>query len=265
MRNLLIVFILALTLFGCEGKNDNIAKIDGIEIDSIKADSTLLLTAEPNSPKCDISISLQYIKGKKAEKINQSLIRSGIFVPDYFSLTDESIDIKTAVDSFIRRCMTEYRSFYTPLYRADRENAPTYNCSFQLRTKTQSHRKKILTYIADLSMYHGGAHIVKQTLAKNFDTESGKVLTLPDLFIDGYESSMKELIIRKLAEKYQVKDLKSLKQLGIFTDENIYIPDNFILDRSKITFIYCESEIAPYEMGEIRVDIDNDEMDSFLK
>ena len=41
--------------------------------------------------------------------------------------------------------------------------------------------------------------------------------------------------------------------------DNLYIPDKFILDNHKMTFIYNENEIAPYSIsGDLQIDIDID-------
>ncbi|MBQ3989723.1 MAG: DUF3298 domain-containing protein, partial [Bacteroidales bacterium] len=38
-------------------------------------------------------------------------------------------------------------------------------------------------------------------------------------------------------------------------DGKIYAPDNFILFKHKIQFIYNPDEIAPHDIGEIKIDV----------
>ena len=59
-----------------------------------------------------------------------------------------------------------------------------------------------------------------------------------------------------------LKDLKKdiYLQTGI-----IYVPDNFIIEKDGISFIYCQDEIAPHEEGEIRIKVNDSEIENLKK
>ena len=102
------------------------------------------------------------------------------------------------------------------------------------------------------------------TIVKNINAETGKILKLSDVFVPGYEQGLEDLIVEKLCKQYEVKDLKGLQEKGLFVGIDPYVTENFILDDGEITFIYCDSEIAPHAMGEIKVELDEKDMKHIL-
>ena len=73
------------------------------------------------------------------------------------------------------------------------------------------------------------------------------------------------MLVAKMAKDFKVKDLEGLQEKSIFVDGQTYLSDNFIYGDDEITFIYCEDEIAPHEIGEIRVDLDIDDLKRLMK
>jgi len=161
--------------------------------------------------------------------------------------------------------MEEYQEEYEKLYRQDSKHANAYNYEYFVSTRTQEGAEGILNYIGDIYLYGGGEHGIRQTIVKNLQVKSGAIIQLSDLFVPGYEKKLQEILIEELCEQQNVKDLQALQEQGIFIDGRIYIPENFILEKNSITFIYCEDEIASHEMGEIRVKLKNRKLKEILK
>ena len=137
--------------------------------------------------------------------------------------------------------------------------------TYDAHTYVQNHRSGIVCYIAKSSMYGGGEHSVSSTVAKNIDLKTGKAITLNEVFTPGFEQPLAEIITNKLCKEQGVKTLKELQEKGVFTGIEPYASDNFILGDDEVTFIYVDSEIAPHEMGEVRVTLSNDELENVLK
>ena len=89
------------------------------------------------------------------------------------------------------------------------------------------------------------------------------MLTLEDVFIS--DVAIKDMIVEKLIKQFDVDSFDQLKEKYIFADGQVYVPDNFILEDDKVTFIYCEDEIAPHEIGEIRVEFDKSDLKSYMR
>ena len=265
MRNLVIAFSVIIFMFACSNTNHYLAKMEGLEIDSIVADSTLYLTNDSNSPKAEIKINMQYLRGKNANIINQQLIQSGILSSELFLQHDGSKKIKSSVDTFIKNYFQEYRDYNGPLFREDKQNGSFYNCFFRLSTKAQISDKQVLTYILKITKTEDGKHESNQKQVIHFNTTSGKIITLKDIFIEGSETSILDAIIAKLMKEFKTKDLTELRSKGIFGDIQPYIPDNYIFYNGNITFIFEEDQIAPHHFGEINVELKHDEIEKYLK
>ena len=265
MKKLIISTIGTLFLcLGC-GNKDSISQTVGVEFDSICVDTVAPLVNSTNSPKCEVSLHLLYAKGENADKMNYTILRSGILTPDYLSLSNEKLSVKQSVDSFVNKYISDYMKEYGALYRDDKEHGASYDCTYKVRTRVFSNMENTITYEASISTYGGGAHGIEQTIVKNYDVKKGKLLTLNDIFVPGYEEKLLEAIIKKMAEQFDVKDIEELKNKYIFSGGNPYITENMMIEDENITFIYCEDEIAPHALGEIRITIDKDDIEKILK
>ena len=256
--------LMACALCACGGDGQT-ASFKGMEFDSIVVDSIASLSKSSGSPSCHISLSIQYAKGGKAEAINDTVLRSGLLVPDYLSLSNEKLTVEQAVDSFVKRYINDYLTDYGALYRADQEHAASYECAYSVKTRTSNGATDILNYIATTRMFAGGAHAITQTIVRNFNVKDGRLVRLSDLFISGYESQLQEMLVAELSEQFDVDGLEGLQSKGIFADGQVYVSDNFIYGEDDITFIYCEDEIAPHDVGEIRIAIDIDDLKRLMK
>lgn len=264
MKKVFGIVLLLLSLCSC-GRHNTTSRYGELQFKHLTADSTLHLTTDPHSPACQIQIDMDYAIGTHAHLINDTLLRCGILVPDYLSLSTKRIEVRAAVDSFIDRYMTEYKHDYSDIYRQDPQHANQLNTYFRLKTKVQYLHQDYVTYLAHISYYGGGAHGINQTIARNFNINTGRLLHLNHLFANGYEPKLAEVLKEKLMKKYDVDNWSDLAHRFFFADGHVYAPDNFILGKDYITFIYADSEIAPHSEGEIKLTVDLDELDDILK
>ena len=265
-KKFLIVALAILTMASCGTRHyKKITQLDGLHFDSLSVDTVVLLTTKEKSPELKLHIGLTYIKGKNADQINAVLLRSGILSPDYLSLSDEKLGVKAAVDSFVNVYSRSYIQDYSAILKQDPEHAASLNNSYEVRTHIESHADHILNYFANIHYYGGGIHAINQNLVRNFNTRTGKLITLDDIFAPGYEEGIADLIQKALMKKYKVDNWQQLAKRYFFAGGKVYAPDNFILGDDDITFIYCEDEIAPHAEGEIRLTISKKALKHWLK
>lgn len=258
-------FAAAFTIISCGGDKTKSGSGDlNLSFDSVVVDTTAALTKDANSPSCELHISMMYAKGEKADSLNEAIIHSGILTPDYLGLVSGKMTIPEAVDSFKTKYIADYRKVFGDIYRQDPKSA-SLNTQYRVATKVEDGRDGVVTYIADVYQYEGGAHGSSITVVKNIDPKSGKILTLKDVFVPGGDVHVKEMIIKELEKKAKVESLDELQKAGYFMDITPYITENFILGKDDITFIYCEDEIGPHALGEIRVVLDYSDLESYLK
>ena len=88
MKKIWIVIVaIALILSACQGGTDSsVAVFDGLELDSVTVDTTMMLANRNDAPFCRLHMTLVYVKGTNAQAVNDSVIHAGILVPDYFAI-----------------------------------------------------------------------------------------------------------------------------------------------------------------------------------
>lgn len=62
-----------------------------------------------------------------------------------------------------------------------------------------------------------------------------------------------------------ITSVEGLQSVGILLDTDIYIPENFLLDKNGVTFYYNRYEIAPYAAGDFSLTVPYDEISAYLK
>lgn len=256
----LVCILMTTAMVACKSGNGQ-HRVAGFDIDSVVVDTLVALDGKKDAPACELSLHLCYLKGdEQAQRLNDTLLRAGILMPDYFSLNKEKLSVKELVDSFARRFTAEYLAEYGPLYRADKEHADAYRVQYRVKTQFEEKDDGIITNTANIYSYGGGAYGINQTIVLNIDTKSGKIVRLADILSEDGEEQAKNMVVEKLAKQFDVKTLEELQEKGIFANADVYLPENFILSRKTVTLIYGEDEIAPHAMGEIRVEMNRGEL-----
>mgnify|MGYP003306620872 CR=1 FL=1 len=62
-----------------------------------------------------------------------------------------------------------------------------------------------------------------------------------------------------------IATLEDLQKLGILQLTNIYIPDNFLMFKEAVHFLFNRYDIAPYAAGEIVLEVPYEEIGPYLK
>lgn len=259
-----MALILGVTLFSCSGNKQPEAD-ESLRWDSIVKDTIIHLTTDNQSPTAEIHLNIKYADGKQAKSINDSILRSGILSPDYLSITDKKMSVQEAIDTFTTKYLADYKRDFGAMYSRDKEHGASYNLQYSCNTRTSEEKEGVLNYVAEVFSYSGGAHGMNFTLARNIDKATAKVMKINDFFVPGYEENLKELIVEKLCKQFDVKDLDGLRAKSIFYGIEPYVPGNFIVRKDSFVFIFCDTEIAPHAIGEIRLSIDNSELKQILK
>lgn len=100
------------------------------------------------------------------------------------------------------------------------------------------------------------AHGMYTTTYVNYSIDKKKILTLSDIFNDGY----REPLARLIREELQDENISLSIPL-----EEVDVPADFEITESGIRFVYSLYEIAPYVEGEVKVDIASYELGDLLR
>ena len=234
------------------------------------------LTEDASSPFCDFSVDYTYLdeEGDSIATLINRTIQGEFLGNDYASLTPEE-----AVDSFMNVYIRDYRKETGELYQVDRakgtsdEEIPAwYNQTYSLVTFIEEGHGGIINVSANVFVDTGGAHPHQWSQWLNFDFESGKLLTKDDVFLASAKVDIERMLLDHLmlmqAEIYpdeSLKTLEDLQQKGFLQMTNMYIPDNFLLHKEGVSFLFNRYDIAPYSAGEIVIEIPYEEIGYCLK
>lgn len=263
-----------LLLQGCISKASHTSQS---EIHSIKADTTVYLTEEENSPTCKISMDFNYIKSSNPADSITNLINA-----ELMNCVSENKHTLLSPDAFVKEIVsgyiTDYKSSLAELYEADKHNIKDseelpgwYNYEYDIDTEATFSMVNILNYCVTTFQNTGGAH--PNTFLKwiNINMNTGKILTKDDVFISGKENEICQLILKQLIgetnkrmETDAMHTAEDLQEYGILLDSELYIPDYFRIENDGITFLYNRYDIAPYSMGDFQLTVPYTEIKPYL-
>lgn len=87
----------------------------------------------------------------------------------------------------------------------------------------------------------GAAHPVHSNVFVNYEIKSNKVLALSDIFKQGYEKNLQEMLANDISESHTL----------LVDKEDVPVPANFRITDDGVDFVYGLYEVAPYSDGEI--------------
>ena len=132
-------------------------------------------------------------------------------------------------------------------------------------------KEGILNFTSDTFEYTGGAHPNSWNIWLNFDKSNGRLLTLKDVFMAGSEKPMSEMLLKELIEEMadrledsNIKSLKDLQDAGILDSTPMYVPENFLLEKEEVSFLYNKYDIAPYSVGVITLSLPYESVEKYM-
>ncbi len=269
----LTICILSTVVTSCLKKNNSeshLVQSETIKFDSIQVEKKAHLFDNENKPACKIEIDFIYPEDYSDSVVLKTI--QGIFNTKTFGAGYGSLSPQEAVDNYISQYVTDYKEIekdyeeQLKLFNLkDGPEIPIYSYQKTVGTSIPFSNENIISFIANSWEYTGGAHGAGITNANVIDVKTGKLLEEKDIFNDNTQGDITNLILKKLAENYEVSSPKDLVSAGFFNVEDIHPNNNFMADDKGITYIYNQYEIAPYSMGVIEVFLPYEEIGSFIK
>lgn len=242
----------ALAILGCLSCGGG-SSTPSPDFESLTVEKTVNIEDSKGAPQCHVS--LQVLQAKNATNEVGRLINKAV-VEKIFDMSD--ISPKAAADSFANTYTRDYRKNMAPLYREDRSDTDKhawYEYNYVVSTETRDNGNGITNYLITLDYFEGGAHGITQLLTMNFDNQTGRCVTLSDVYGSDYEAQLTEQLLKALLEKTGDSDVDALHQRGYLYSMDMFIPENYIIGDDHVTFIFNPYEIAPYSEGRIELDI----------
>ena len=98
----------------------------------------------------------------------------------------------------------------------------------------------------------------------SFDVENQTFIDVNRLFRDDAVADVCQLLKKQLLAQNNAKGNEQLNDLGYFNVENITVTPNFYFDDNGVTWSYLPNELAVEAVGEPRITIPYDDLESYL-
>lgn len=223
------------------------------DFEKLTVEKTVSIDNGKDAPQCHVHLEVLQAKNATNEvgrQINDAVVQK------IFDMED--LSPKAAADSFANTYTRDYRKNMAPLYREDRADAkkhPWYEYRYVVSTEVRDNGDGVTNYLITLDYYEGGAHGITQLLTMNFDNQTGRRVTLTDVFGADYEAQLTEQLLTALLKKTGDRNLEALHQHGYLYSMDMFVPENYIIGDDRVTFIFNPYEIAPYSEGRIELEI----------
>ncbi len=213
----------------------------------------------------DIQISLEYPVGGLEDSVKVKVVENLLFAA--FDVNYNLSNVDSAAVRYRNDLIEEYQQEqeeYANFIAAG--NTQMENTLFRWRDYvtgyfTGQEYKGLLTYVVELQHDRGGAHPNNTVNATVFNRLTGDVVVEADLFKEGYEQAIADLLNQHLPAALE-DDPDALQD--VYPDV-ISCNGNFEVGKEGITFYYNPNEIAPSFLGLIAIRIPWGELSDWMK
>jgi len=218
-------------------------------------DTVYLSDEDPALGNMTIELNVDF-PVKHADKDIISKLKTYIFAElfgDYFNHCPEDSLLKAYATALGKEYIDNNVDFAK---RITESSLLSFNNAIILDGLALHNDQHIFSYGISRFVDFGGAHPNKTRLFYNFDLEDGSIITEDEVFKEGYQTELTEIIKNKL-----LSDLNANEDITYIEnfDESDYFPEeikpngNFYIHEEAITYVFNPYEIAPYYMGETEV------------
>ena len=187
----------------------------------------------------------------------------------YFLFDKRTTDVRGAMIHFVDSVLNVFKEDNKEQIRyATEEGFEPHDIDYEYVINTEVHygnHRDIIGHFINLYQYTGGAHGGTFITCRNLRLEDGSVVTLDSYFKPDYEKVLIPILERKLLEYAECSSREELDEHGYFSDEPMFVSDNFEIRKDTIDFIYNQYDIAPYSTGITTLSVPNDEIRSILR
>ena len=252
------LLLLGIILTGCRNPVIDQAAMDNpVLFDTIVTSERYHLLGDSTNPYCSLESSFIYPSDYPDKEMLQQLQKH--FLTSFFGEDNASSDPKTAMDNYAKKYVNGYKlleqepALFSPESRqkTSLESMFTY---YEISSNAiHFNQYNLLSYSDFIEFYTGGAHGKHAYNNHVLSLLTGKALNEQDIFIDGYQDELAEIIMLAIAKDHEVTLPEELENMGYFNVKEIYPNNNFYVDADGITYTYNEYEIAAYYIGKTDV------------
>lgn len=239
---LLIVFAVLLSLTACVGKGDKYA----FQYVSFKHD--LPYTQGKDEPSCKFDIHVLQAYGTDtlfAEAFNRDISE--------YLFGKDTADVRSAIISFIDSIIMVFKAENDDQIAFAKEGnyePRAINYEYVINTNiTYGNNSDIIGHFINYYQYSGGAHGGTLITCRNYRLKDGSLVTTDNYFKPGYEERLIPVLDSLLLIEAGCNSREELDEHGYFSNEPMFVPENFEIRQDTIAFFFNQYDIAPYSTG----------------
>lgn len=263
-----LFFLLTASFFFFSCGNNMNKNTGSLEFDSIQVNETAHLFSDTTKPACNLIINLAFADQSSDTRLKDSLntyFISACLGDKYIAMQPEE-----AIKEYTKKYISDYRSDLEPLYQKEANDSSSdvgawYSYYKYIQSHVQFYAKDLLIYRYRYEEYTGGAHGIYMTSFLNIDLRTLSPIRLDNLFAEGYEEALTDLLWNQLMAMHKVTSREELEEMGYASTGELAPTENFYLSKEGITFYYNVYDIAPYVMGAIEISIPWEMLQHLLK
>ncbi len=264
----LLSMIALLLLFSCnqqQGERRMFREENNIEFDTVTIVTRHYIDGDTSNPYCNIDVD--FIYPVSSDKMNLDILQQ-FFIRNIFGASYDTLPAREAVQAYIGNYIENYNADAKTYRESTDEIRELNNLISGVDISDSEHyaEKFFYSYYESISdsivyNYHGILSFqVKQSNNKggaaSYDSyrnyvlnlNSGKQVTESDIFNDGYDKVLQQLIIAALLKQGNVENVEELEDLGFFGVGEIVPNRNFLLNDKGIIYTYNKGEYSAYQL-----------------
>lgn len=262
-----IVLAIFLGTTGCN-RGGSKGQANDIQFGSIDLDEQYHLLNNPENPNCDLHIKFTYPTHVGNEQLLPELQKQ--FILSYFGENYEQLTPEEAAKQYVADYLASYKElesdFREDLSKADERPVGAWYAYYEMsENEVDFNAQGILSYTVHLENYTGGAHGSHAINHHVIDLQTAQALTEEDIFVEGYEDRLSQILVDQIAKQNNVANVKELENIGFFSVDEIFPNGNFMIDETGITYSFNEYEIAAYVVGATHVTLPYEEIRHLLR
>lgn len=270
-------------LASCNGVSEQEASSDNdIEFEQIGIERTFALEPSDDSPMCNLDISVKFPAQSETYDLGsiQKIFQNSIIGSDYNGMDMEDGLEKYAhnyIENYKRdaevfkttRPNEDYGEEFDDLYHEDGEHANLPDVFYSYyETITDSiayNHYGVLSYQVKQTNSKGGDVSYESVRNYSINLGNGQLLDEDDIFVAGYDVSLRPIIQSYLMQANGVKSIDDLEDIGYFGIDEIVPNGNFLITETAIIYTYNKGEYSAYQLPASNVVIPYSSVRSILR
>jgi len=239
-----------------------------ITFDTLTVNETYYLLGDSTNPSCTLELVFIFPSGYKDKKVLAKVTRH--FINNFFGAGPASVSPQFAMENHVNKYISDYKELETDFLEeiqstGVKPSIESWYAYFEMSSNDIVYNAyNLLSYVISIEAYTGGAHGGNGYINYVISLENGEEIAEDDIFIEGFQDELAQIIIDMIAFDNQVTEPDELENLGFFNIKEIYPNNNFYVDSEGITYTFNEHEIAAYFVGSVDVFIPYEKISHLL-